>query len=160
VDVDLADAVAAAACTVHLDVEVDASDLSPHARVDARRLDQILTNLLSNAGKYGAPPIEVRIEPLDDQVRVAVSDHGPGVPAEFVPQLFERFTQANAGSRRSANGFGLGLAISAELAGLNDATLTYEPPPGGGATFVLLLPAASRTEGNVLTGRSARGGSG
>ena len=85
----------------------------------------------------------------DAGVVLTVTDHGEGVPASFVPHLFERFSQANTGAGRSATGFGLGLAISAELAHVNGGDLRYEPAPTGGASFVLTLPASPAPDGDA-----------
>lgn len=120
----------------------------PHAhraRVDPGHLRQILVNLLTNAEKYGAAPIEVTSTLADDgrSVVLRVRDHGPGVAPEFVAQLFGRFTQESTGDRRTARGMGLGLWISQSLAGANGGDLTYESARGPGACFALSLPVAA-----------------
>ena len=111
------------------------------AWVQPEHLDQMLSNLVSNAVKYGAQPVvEVSTE-AQGRVRVAVVDHGRGVPLEFVDALFDRFSRSDATSHR-AKGTGLGLWIVRELARAADGDVTYEPTPGGGATFVIDLPVA------------------
>lgn len=114
-----------------LDVVVDADPL---------RLEQIITNLVTNAQKYGAPPYLITVRETTAAVRLEVRDHGPGVPPEFVSHLFERFTQADEGPTRRSHGVGLGLAICRALADAHGATLTYESAEGGGACFVVSLP--------------------
>lgn len=106
---------------------------------DPDQLEQVLLNLLTNAEKYGRPPISVEVADLDDIVEVAVVDHGPGVPDSFVPQLFERFTQASTGEAREANGAGLGLAIVDGLAAANGGEVRYERVDDR-TRFVVRLP--------------------
>jgi two-component system sensor histidine kinase MtrB len=105
---------------------------------DPDHLRRILVNLLVNAGKHGAHPIMVDAEPLGDQVEVRVVDAGPGVPSEFVPRLFDRFTRA---TRAGSEGSGLGLAIVDGLARLGGGDVSYRPAPAGGAVFAVRLPA-------------------
>lgn len=109
-------------------------------RADPDRLVQILSNYLANAVKYGEGPIVVDAIDEDSTVVVRVSDHGAGVPAEFVPRLFDKFTRADRDD--GASGSGLGLAIVRLLAEAHGGSAWYEPVPGGGARFCVRLPAA------------------
>lgn len=109
-------------------------------RADPEHLGRMLANLIENARKYGAPPIVVRADRDGEQGRITVRDHGPGVPDAFVPELFEKFSQASTGTRREATGTGLGLAIVRDLARLNGGDVAYEPAAPG-ARFSLRLPA-------------------
>ena len=109
---------------------------------DPQRLSQILTNYLSNARKYGAPPIIIDAWDQDSDVIICVSDAGPGVPAQFVPRLFEKFSQASVGASRTAEGTGLGLAIVRQLAEAQGGTVWYEPGQRQGARFCIRLPIA------------------
>jgi PAS domain S-box-containing protein len=112
--------------------------------IDPGHLAQVLTNLLTNAAKYGKPPITISCDQLDaDTVAVHVTDAGPGVPADFVPHLFERFTRADAARRGHKRGTGFGLYIVKSLLHANNADITYEPAPGGGSCFTLLVPATA-----------------
>lgn len=128
------------------DLELDAIDVkcSPElrVRVDVDHLTQILINFLSNAQKYGAPPYEVRVSTVADRVEIAVEDRGEGVPEDFLPSLFEPFTQAVRGKGVSA-GAGLGLSIVAGLVRANRGELRYEPIEDGGARFVVAFPRAA-----------------
>ncbi|MEU4622595.1 PAS domain S-box protein [Actinoplanes sp. NPDC023801] len=110
------------------------------AVADPVHLALLLGNLLANAVKYGAPPINVTVRPDGDRVTVRVSDHGEGVPAAFVPHLFERFTRAETGVATTKPGTGLGLYLVARLARASGATITYQPNRPRGAMFVLSLP--------------------
>jgi len=107
-------------------------------------VEQILSNLLSNALKYatGPDPIEVQVRTGRSAVELAVVDHGPGVPAEAAERVFERFERLDRSHRQA--GTGLGLYIARELAHAMNGTLTLSGTPGGGATFSLRLPSASR----------------
>lgn len=118
---------------------------APEVRVqaDSTRLLQVLVNLLSNARKYGRPPIVVTATSRGDRTVIEVADHGPGVPAGFVARMFEEFTQASVGETRTADGHGLGLAIVRYLVGALDGTVGYGSADGGGAVFTIDLPAGS-----------------
>lgn len=111
----------------------------PRGSWDRFRFEQILTNLLSNAIKYGAgKPVEVDVRETGECVRIAVRDHGPGLPAEQHERIFERFVRF-ASSRHYA-GFGLGLWITRELVKAHGGRIEVQSRPGEGAAFVLELP--------------------
>ncbi len=110
---------------------------------DRDRLTQLLAVLADNAARYSPPGalVTLRAGARGKQVLLAVEDHGPGVPDAEKGRIFERFARGDAG--RSEKGhYGLGLAVAKELAALHGGTLTVQDTPGGGATFVLALPAA------------------
>nr|WP_116209676.1 HAMP domain-containing sensor histidine kinase [Streptomyces olivoreticuli] len=111
------------------------------ARLDPRRVDVVLANLIGNALRHGGPsvPVDVRARAEDDRLVVTVTDGGPGIPAGVLPHVFDRFTKGDAARTRS-EGSGLGLAIAAENARLHGGTLTAANAPGGGAVFTLTLP--------------------
>jgi signal transduction histidine kinase len=109
------------------------------ALVDPNAFDRIVSNLIVNATRYGSPPIEIAAEQRDRHFRLSVADHGHGVPPEFVPQLFERFTRSGA-SRERAEGAGLGLAIAKSYAQAHGGDLLYEDVRPHGARFQLVLP--------------------
>jgi signal transduction histidine kinase len=108
---------------------------------DPRHFHQILTNLLSNAFKYGSPPVEITIEPATEAVDITVRDHGAGVPADFLPRLFGRFARADTPTSRAKKGTGLGLYIVRQLVQANGGSITYRDHPGGGGCFTVRLPA-------------------
>ena len=122
------------------DLTIDC-DPSVHAKVDADRLEQIVTNLVTNALRHGEGPVEVRAaeHPLVMTVRIEVRDHGKGVAVEDVPYLFERFSRL---SHHDESSSGLGLAIARDLARAMGGDLTYERADPG-SRFVLTLPAPS-----------------
>jgi signal transduction histidine kinase len=106
---------------------------------DPERLRQVLDNLISNAIKYGGPTKAVRIEVVSTEVNISIRiiDQGPGIAAEELPQLFNRFHRvAGQGGR----GHGLGLYISAALARLHGGTIKVESELDRGSVFTLVLP--------------------
>lgn len=108
-------------------------------RLDRRRLDVIVANLVGNALRHGAPPVRVRLSVVHEQVRVEVTDHGAGLPDPVLPHVFDRFYKADAARTRTP-GSGLGLAIARENARLHGGDLFADNARGGGARFVLWLP--------------------
>ena len=120
--------------------------LDPHASPisgDPERLQQILWNLLSNAVKFTnkGGKIQVRLERVNSHVEVAVSDTGIGISPEFLPHVFERFRQADAGIGRERGGLGLGLSIARQLTEMHGGSI--EVASGGlglGSTFRVHLP--------------------
>src|SRR4051812_5612661 len=123
-----------------VDVEVD-----PQLVVDAdpSALERIVGNLVTNALRYGSAPIVVSAERSDNHLRLRVTDQGPGVPDEFVPDLFERFTRHGRAAGPVA-GTGLGLAIARAYARAHHGDLLYTGASDGGAAFELVLPQTSR----------------
>ncbi|MEV4367584.1 HAMP domain-containing sensor histidine kinase [Nonomuraea sp. NPDC049637] len=138
-DVDVGAAVAACLRSRGWSSDVVADLPSPDVRVplDPRRLDVIVANLVGNALRHGAPPVAVRVRATGRTVAVEVSDQGPGLPADVLPHVFERFYKADVARARS-EGSGLGLAIARENALLHGGDLTVAPGPG--AVFTLTLP--------------------
>jgi signal transduction histidine kinase len=107
---------------------------------DPLRLEQMLSNLLSNARKYGRPPIDVRVRPAGPCVAIDVVDHGDGVPEEFRDRLFREFGRADT---TAVAGTGLGLHVVRTLAEAQGGTASYSPGPEGGAVFTIELPAVA-----------------
>jgi signal transduction histidine kinase len=111
-------------------------------RADPDHLERILVNYISNARKYGEPPVEVRVDDDDaaDFANVRVSDRGPGVPDEFVHRLFTKFARSNDARSRDNEGTGLGLSIVRGLALANGGDAWYEPNVPHGSCFGVKLP--------------------
>jgi PAS domain S-box-containing protein len=108
-------------------------------RWDRLRIEQVLTNLLSNAMKFGAGrPIEVEVETSPTDVSISVRDHGIGISPEDQARIFDRFERAV--SSRHFGGLGLGLYISAQILRAHHGSLRVESTPGSGACFIIDLP--------------------
>ncbi|CAN5362557.1 hypothetical protein BH11ACT8_BH11ACT8_32190 [soil metagenome] len=122
------------------DVEVSIED-EREVRADPLRLEQMLTNLLSNAHKYGVAPYQVRVRPDSDCGRFAIDviDAGEGVPPEFQEHLFREFARAHGAV---ATGTGLGLYVVRTLALAQNGTITYGNREEGGAIFTITLLAS------------------
>jgi two-component system OmpR family sensor kinase len=109
---------------------------------DAHQLRQVLANLVRNALVHtpAGTPIEVSAGGADDEVRVEVRDHGPGLPTDDPAAVFERFWRAEGGRERGKGGAGLGLAIVAGIVQAHGGRVDAFNAPGGGAAFVVCLP--------------------
>lgn len=114
----------------------------PRVHGDADRLRQVLVNLLANALHYTPQGgrVEVRAWHEGSQVRVTVSDTGPGIAPENLPHIFDRFYRADKARARSTGGSGLGLAIVRSLVTLHGGTVRADSRPGEGSRFTVTLP--------------------
>jgi DNA-binding response OmpR family regulator len=120
----------------------DAVPTPVYVRADADRLVQVVTNLLSNAIKFSSTGAEVSVgvESGPQTVRVLVRDHGPGIPDDFKPRVFERFAQADATDARQKGGTGLSLSIVKQIVTLLGGTVGFSDAAGGGTIFHVDLP--------------------
>ena len=112
------------------------------ANVDAFAIEHVVTNLVTNALRYGTPPITVSAQCSDRHLRIAVEDRGEGVNDEFVPFLFDRF-QRSERARQSPGSTGLGLAIAQSYAHAHGGDLVYSPARPKGARFELVIPTTN-----------------
>jgi len=110
-------------------------------RADPDHVSRILTNFLTNALKYGRPPIEAGCRDGGSCAEIRISDHGDGVPADFIPRLFEKFARAEDATQ-TAEGTGLGLSIVRGLARANGGDAWYESNEPSGACFAVRFPKA------------------
>lgn len=131
-------------CTVHVFRDDQSQliitghkDLSVHA--DQERIEQVIINMLNNAVKYapGSKEITINIEKIADTVKVSVTDKGPGIPAEKLPYLFDRYYRVEE-SRQP--GLGLGLYICAEIIAKHEGKIGADSEVGAGSTFWFILP--------------------
>jgi PAS domain S-box-containing protein len=117
-------------------------DASAVADVDGPRLIQVLINLLSNAIKFSPQDTAVRVDVSQDSscILIAVIDEGPGISPEFMPRLFDRFSQLDSSDKRRQGGTGLGLAISRSIIESMGGRIEVDSTPGSGSTFTIRLP--------------------
>jgi CheY-like chemotaxis protein len=124
---------------------------------DPGRLQQVFWNLLSNAIKFTPKggKVQVILQRVNSHVEVSVSDSGIGIPASFLPRVFDRFSQKDSSTTRSYGGLGLGLAISKQLMELHGGTLQARSPgEGKGATFTATIPLAILDEETAVVDRA------
>jgi PAS domain S-box-containing protein len=124
-------------------LKLHAPDDPLRVNIDSDRLNQVVTNLISNAVKFSPPggAVEVGItRVLGERVRVEIRDHGPGIPEEFQSRIFQKFSQADSSDQRQKGGTGLGLNISMAIIERMGGTIGFSTAPGEGATFHFELP--------------------
>jgi PAS domain S-box-containing protein len=123
-----------------LEVAVSAPTGLPRLRGDSARLSQVVNNILSNALRFAKSRIEIALALSGNQLILEVRDDGPGIPADFLPHLFDRFRQADASTTRRHGGLGLGLAIVRQLVELHGGNVAAGNRPEGGAVVTVRLP--------------------
>jgi two-component system, OmpR family, sensor histidine kinase MtrB len=131
-------------------------------RLDRRRFDVIIANLVGNALRHGGPPVTVtaRAGPHGrgrGQLAVEVRDHGAGLPEAAIAHVFDRFYKADTARARS-EGSGLGLAIASENARLHGGHIEAANDPGGGAVFTVTLPRGSHPSMSGMAAQAAPAG--
>jgi two-component system phosphate regulon sensor histidine kinase PhoR len=106
-------------------------------------IEQAVANLVSNAVRYSCAggTVILRAEAVAGSVIISVEDEGPGIPAEHLPRLFERFYRVDKGRSRELGGTGLGLAIVKHIALVHGGRAEVESEPERGSTFRIILPA-------------------
>lgn len=142
VEVDPAELAYAALCRIAPDrIELFADEAPDRVRLDPARMGQVLDNLLGNAVQASPEGSQVELHVMAGPsrgLRIAVRDHGAGIPAEVRARIFEPFVTTRT------QGTGLGLAVAARLVHRHGGTLTVEEAPGGGARFLIDLPESAR----------------
>jgi two-component system phosphate regulon sensor histidine kinase PhoR len=127
-------------------VQLEASGALGSLQVDEEKLTQVFTNLLDNALKYTpkGSRIELAARALEagGEVEVTVRDNGPGIPAEDLPHIFERFYRVEKGRSRESGGTGLGLSIVKHIVQLHGGRVWAESEPGRGTAIIVRLPRA------------------
>ncbi len=127
---------------IHVDARLDPQ--TGRVRGDANRLQQIVWNLLTNAVKFTPEEgtVSVTLDEVDARVRIRVADTGPGISADFLPFMFDRFRQGDASIRRRHSGLGIGLAIVKQLVEMHGGEVFVQNTGRDGTTFVVTLPLA------------------
>ena len=137
------------------------TDVPPECPIQADRIqiERMISNLLSNAIKFTPPGGEVRVAVRchPEQVDIVVEDTGPGIPAEHLPHIFERFYRVpeQVSSASPEKGLGLGLSFVAWIAKAHGGTVEVESAPGQGSRFVVALPGAGAPEAPAPAGEAA-----
>jgi CheY-like chemotaxis protein/anti-sigma regulatory factor (Ser/Thr protein kinase) len=137
------DAVSASALSQHVEIKTSFDEERVAIEGDPARLQQVVINLLSNAIKFSPQggAVEVSASRVNRQFRLVVADHGRGISADFLPHIFERFSQQDASSSKRFGGLGLGLAIVKQIVELHAGSVEVASAgEGRGATFSISIP--------------------
>lgn len=129
------------------DVELVLESPAANLTVDTFRLQQIVTDLVANARRYGAPPIRVEAAVRGAHTVIRVVDHGAGVESSFVPRMFEAFAQSSTGDTRDSSGLGLGLFLIDELITVMGGAIRYGREDDSRTVFTLSLPTVGPRRG-------------
>jgi PAS domain S-box-containing protein len=153
---DAIDAVRPAAEAKEINIATHAEAPDSIVRADIERLQQVLWNLLANAVKFTPTggTIDVYLERHESLAEIRIEDSGPGVPSEFLPRIFDRFSQADGSSTRKHGGLGLGLAIVRHLVELHGGTVSAANHEKGGAVLTVRLPAMAGLTSTEIIARS------
>ena len=138
-DIDLLALVAEEAARHDLEVTGEAGIVAGNARLISR----LARNLIQNALRHGAPPVEIELGSAGGHVTLTVRDHGPGIAIEERERVFEPFYRPS-GRSEEAGGWGLGLALVRQIAERHGGTVRQETPEDGGARFIVSLPRKER----------------
>ena len=147
------DAVRPAAEAKEIDLRTHFEAPDAIVRADVERLQQVLWNLLANAVKFTPQrgTVDLYLRAQGSLAEITIVDSGPGIPAEFLPRIFERFSQADGSSTRKHGGLGLGLAIVRHLVELHGGTVSAgNRDENGGAVLTVLLPAIEPTAAELM----------
>ena len=130
---------------ISLDVDIDLP--LPAIEVDPGRMTQVLTNILDNATRHTPEGgrITLRARQAEENVELSVHDSGPGVPAEVLERIFERFYRTDSSRQRDEDtgGSGLGLAIAKSIVQAHGGQILAKSEPGQGLKIIISLPGRS-----------------
>ena len=140
-------------------IKLHVEDREAYVFADDSRLQQVVWNLLSNAIKFtpAGGAIEVGARVVGNQYEISVTDTGRGINPEFLPLIFERFSQQESGTGKSFAGLGIGLTIVKHLVDIQQGTIEVQSDGiGKGATFRVLLPLTDKRPSEIFSDRSTR----
>ena len=141
-----------AAAAKRIEIEVTLEHEGALMRADGERLQQVVWNLVANAVKFTPKNgrVAVRLRRVDSDLELLVTDDGEGIPADFLPHVFEIFRQSDGSFSRRFGGLGVGLSITKHLVELHGGTITASSDGvGRGATFVVRLPVSALVSGTI-----------
>jgi two-component system sensor histidine kinase GlrK len=126
-----------------INLEVAVMERLPIIKIDRERILQALRNIMGNAIKFSPEGgrVKISVRSVDHGVEVSVADAGPGIPAEDLTTIFEKFKQTTIGGLPPNQGTGLGLAIAKQIITYHGGKIWAESEPGQGSTFIFVLPA-------------------
>jgi signal transduction histidine kinase len=132
----------AKAMAKEISISTELADVLPPLNIDSHRIGQVLRNLLENAVTHtrAGGTITVEARQQDNMVEVSVTDNGEGIPADELPNIFERFYRVDKSRTRATGGSGLGLTIARRLVEAHGGKLTVQSEPGKGSRFTLTIP--------------------
>lgn len=128
----------------HVKFQIISAENNCHILADEMRTQQVLAHLLSNAAKFSHPHsvVDISISSNNKFIKISVTDHGSGIPADFKANIFSSFTQADSSSTRQKDGSGIGLTISKELIEKMGGKIGFTTSLGHGSCFYFELPIA------------------
>jgi signal transduction histidine kinase len=123
-------------------IDLDINLKNPSHLMDEVHMSTVMNNLLSNAVKYGSVPCQIRIEVKDssEELRLEVSDNGPGIRKEELKHLFEKFYRGAESKQRVIRGLGLGLYYVKQIVEAHQGTVSVSSTPGKGSAFIIKIP--------------------
>jgi two-component system sensor histidine kinase GlrK len=126
-----------------INLESKIIDTLPLLRLDHERMLQVLRNLIGNAAKFTprGGHVKVAVRPVEQGVEVSVADTGPGIPAEYLNSIFEKYKQAPQSGSNQSKGTGLGLAMAKQIVTHHGGKIWVQSELGQGSTFIFVLPA-------------------
>ncbi|QPK64432.1 response regulator [Methylomonas sp. LL1] len=129
----------------HIHYRFICQDNPLYVNADPDRLIQVINNLLSNAAKFSPKNGDVEVTLIQHQgfARISVRDHGPGIPSQFLPRLFDKFSQVDGSDKRNTGGTGLGLSIAKAIVEKHQGKIGVETQEHFGSTFHVDLPMQS-----------------
>ena len=136
----------------NLEIQLNIETTPPPIQGDPRRIAQVLDNLIGNAIKYApGSPIEIAIQPGENSIDLSCTDHGPGIPPQYLPYLFNRFYR-NPEQSSSVRGTGLGLYICKQLIEGHDGIIWVDSEVGQGTTIHIQLPYQRKNQPALVRG--------